>query len=164
MSAQTELSLAMSSDEAEEVQCVVIPLAHSNLLLPNVCIAEILPWRRIKALQSVPDWLAGLLGCRGETVPVVNFELLNEHPQSRAAIGRALVVMNRAALPRGPAFYAVVADGLPRLVQVAQEDLGTSDKRSGPYGAASVSLGTESVIIPNLEGVERQIKMLGLDS
>ncbi len=164
MSAQTEPNVAMAADTAEEVQCVLIPLVHSSLLLPNVCIAEILPWRRIKALQSVPDWLAGLLGWRGETVPVVNFELLNEHPQSRVANGRCLVVMNRAALSRGPSFYAIVAEGLPRLVQVAQEDLVNHDEASGPYGAASVKLGTEAALIPNLEGVERQIKMLSLDS
>lgn len=153
-----------AADLAEEVQCVMIPLANSNLLLPNVCIAEILPWRRIKALQSVPDWLSGILGWRGETVPVVNFELLNEHPQSRVANGRCLVVMNRASGSRGPDFYALIAEGLPRLLQVAAEDLVAQDDAAGPYASAHVQLGTETAVIPDLEHVERQIKMLSLGS
>ncbi|MEM1230935.1 MAG: chemotaxis protein CheW, partial [Pseudomonadota bacterium] len=101
MAAQVEPSDTLSGADAEEVQCVVIPLLNSSLLLPNVCIAEILPWRRVKALKSTPDWLTGLLGWRGETLPVVNFELLNEHPEARVANGRCLVIMNRAGLKRG---------------------------------------------------------------
>jgi chemosensory pili system protein ChpC len=162
MSAQKELNGPLPEAQLEEVQCVVIPLLNSSVLLPNVCIAEILPWRRVKALQSVPDWLIGLLGWRGETLPVVNFEMLNEHPEARIANGRCLVIMNRAGLKRGPSFYAIVAEGLPRLVQVAAEDLTPGADVAGPYSASDVKLGTETVIIPNLEAVERQIKMLSL--
>ena len=45
----------------------MIPLADTHLLLPNVTIAEILPWRRIKPLADGPKWCLGLLGWRGET-------------------------------------------------------------------------------------------------
>ena len=46
-------ALAMDSNE---LACVMIPLADTHLLLPNISIAEILPWRRIRALPDLPDW------------------------------------------------------------------------------------------------------------
>ena len=40
---------ALLAVDAKELACVMIPLANTHLLLPNVTVAEILPWRRINA-------------------------------------------------------------------------------------------------------------------
>lgn len=148
--------------EVEEVQCVLIPLQDSRLLLPNECVAEILPWRRIKPLQAVPSWCLGILGWRGETIPVMRFEVLNEHEGARTSEGRCIVVMNRAKLAVGPSFYAFAAEGLPRLMQVNAEDLSGSEPLVGPADVAAIKLGTELVQIPNLELVEREVSALGI--
>ena len=148
--------------EVEEVQCVVIPLQDARLLLPNECVAEILPWRRIKPLQAVPSWCLGILGWRGETIPVVRFEVLNEHEDARSEEGRCIVVMNRAKLPIGPSFYAFAAEGLPRLMQVNSDDMAGSEPLVGPADTAAIKLGTELVQIPDLEMVERQVLALGI--
>lgn len=42
------------AQQSTELSCVVIPLSGMQLLLPNICIAEILPWRRVKALEDAP--------------------------------------------------------------------------------------------------------------
>lgn len=39
-----------------ELSCVLIPSGSFQLLLPNVSVAEILPWRRIKPIESSPAW------------------------------------------------------------------------------------------------------------
>ena len=148
--------------EVEEVQCVVVPLQDSRLLLPNECVAEILPWRRIKPLQGVPSWCLGILGWRGETIPVVRFEVLNEHAGARRDVGRCIVVMNRAKLAIGSSFYAIAAEGLPRLMQVNSEDMALSEPLVGPADTAAIKLGTEMVQIPNLEMVEREVLALGI--
>ena len=40
------------AEELKELSCVLIPLQETQLLLPSICIAEILPWRRVKALEQ----------------------------------------------------------------------------------------------------------------
>ena len=67
---------ASVAQQITELSCVMLPLNGIQLLLPNVCVAEIVPWRRVKVLEDAPDWCLGLLGWRGESIPVVVFRRL----------------------------------------------------------------------------------------
>lgn len=151
---------AVVAEDVEELSCVMIPLEDAQLLLPNVCIAEILPWRRVKALSDTPPWCLGLLGWRGEMVPVIRFEALNGHPGPVRKSGRCMVVMNRARNARGLPFYALAAEGLPRMVQLTAEDLTSESGRLGPAEAVVVKVGTETAAIPNLEIIEKAVAKL----
>ena len=151
---------AVVADDVTELSCVVIPLENSQLLLPNVCVAEILPWRRVKALSETPPWCLGLLGWRGEMVPVVRFETLNGKPGPARKQGRCMVVMNRARNAKGLPFYALAAEGLPRLVQLTAEDLSNEACRLGPAESVVVKLGTETAVIPNLNAIETAVAKL----
>ena len=148
----------------DEVQCVVIPLTSGSLLLPNVCVAEILPWRRIKPLPDAPDWFAGVLGWRGEMLPVVSYEALAEGMGDSNPRGRCMIVMNRSSGSWGTAFYALIASGLPRLVAVAAEDLDGECHGSSVYEALRVELGTELVVIPDLPQLEQELQKFGFGS
>lgn len=148
--------------QEEEVQCVVIPLAQHSLLLPNVCVAEILPWRRIKPLPDAPPWLVGVLGWRGEMLPVVDFDALCSGSASADGQARCLIVMNRSSA-RGAGFYALLASGLPRLLSVAAEDLEGGGEGAGTatYEALRVQLGTEVATIPDLNQIELAVQKFG---
>lgn len=150
---------AAVAQEPSELSCILIPLRDRQLLLPSVCVAEIMPWRRIKTQQGLPNWCLGLLGWRGEAVPVARFEALNEPSEEAPTQGRCLVVMNRTGA--GPAsFYALAAEGLPRLVQLADDDLRDDNQRPGAAEARVVRLGTEIASIPDLAYVEQQVAEL----
>lgn len=135
---------------------MLIPLEEGQLLLPSVCVAEIMPWRRIKVLPDAPDWCLGLLGWRGEAVPVIRFEHLNHPREDGRRAGRCLVVMNRIGAG-ATAFYALAVDGLPRLVQLTEGDLTDRDGEAGPAESRVVRVGAESASIPRLEYLERQV-------
>ena len=143
------------AQEASDLSCVLIPLRDGQLLLPSVCVAEIMPWRRIKVLEGLPEWCLGLLGWRGETVPVVRFERLNQPRVEGPAPGRCLVVMNRTGAGAVP-FYALAVDGLPRLVQLSEADLADQDEEPGPAVSRVVRVGAESASIPSLGYLEAQ--------
>ena len=153
---------AVMTQEQTELSCVLIPLNKGNLLLPNVCIAEILLWRRIKSLENAPDWCLGLLGWRGQAIPVVRFERLNNARCEERKTGRCMIVMNRARSSDGPAFYALAADGLPRMVQLTNDDLSNEPSKLGPAEVVAVKLGTETAIIPNLDFIESNVRELAL--
>lgn len=151
---------AVVAQELSELSCVLIPLNDGGLLLPNVCVAEILPWRRVKAVEGLPEWCLGLLGWRGELVPVVRFERLNdEHYQDRK-MGRCMVVMNRTRVADGIPFYAIAAEGLPRMLQLAEDDLANLPGKLGSAEVVSLRVGTENAVIPNLEMLERAVSKL----
>ena len=123
---------AVVAQESAELSCLLIPLTQgAQLLLPGVCIAEVLPWRRVKPLADAPDWCLGVLGWRGKVVPTIRFEQLHRAASQVPAAGRCLVVMNRTQSNVGVPFYALAAAGLPRMVQLTGDDLGVADKPSG---------------------------------
>lgn len=147
-------------DEPADLSCILLPLKDCQLLLPSVCVAEITPWRRIRPWPAAPDWCLGSFGWRGETVPVIRFERLNQ-PRTQCDVrGRCLVVMNRTGIGCATAFYALAVDGLPRLVQLAEGDITHHDGRLGRAESLAVQIGTETASIPNLGFLEQQVGRL----
>jgi chemosensory pili system protein ChpC len=152
---------AVVAEATPELACVMIPLLGTHLLLPSVSVAEIVPWRRVRRDPEHPAWCLGVLGWRGEAVPVVQFEILNGASEKLSIKpGRCLVVMNRTRRASGRAFYAVAAAGLPRIVHLADGDVQNASARLGAAETATVKLGTEGAVVPNLSFVEEQIAAL----
>ena len=158
MSSEPDLSQSVS--QLPELSCVLIPTAGYQLLLPNVSVAEILPWRRIKPIENTDPWCLGVLGWRGESVPVVRFEELVTPSDKARRTGRCLVVMNRSHSVRSKPFWALAADGLPRMLQLDAEDVGESARTPNAAESACVSLGSEEASIPNLAYLEECINKL----
>ena len=154
------MAAALAVEDEKELACVMIPLADTHLLLPNVTIAEILPWRRIKPLANGPKWCLGLLGWRGETVPVIQFEALNGHAGGAAGRSRCLLIMNRARRANGRAFYGLASSGLPRIVHLSEDDLQNRSVKLGPAEVAALNVGTEAAVVPNLSFIEEQLSLL----
>jgi chemosensory pili system protein ChpC len=151
---------AVVAEDLKELSCVLIPLDGTRLLLPNISVAEILPWRRVKVLADGPAWCLGLLGWRGETIPVVRFEALNGGGEAARRAGRCMIVMNRARRANGLPFYAIAAEGLPRMLQLTQDDLSNESGRLGLAESVSVRFGTDTAVIPNLDFIESEIASL----
>ena len=151
---------AVAAKDETELACVVIPLGTTQLLLPNVSVAEIIPWRRLKAWDGSPDWCIGLLGWRGEAVPVLDFESLSGSDATRAERGRCLLIMNRARSSVGRPFYALVSAGLPRLVHLTAADMESHPIKLGDSEVASVMGGTEQAVVPNLSFIEERLASL----
>lgn|GEM_PF-781318 len=145
------------ANDPNELSCVIIPTHQAQLLLPNVCVAEIMPWRRIKTLSEAPSWCMGLVGWRGQTLPVVHFASFADPSGKPPAAARCLVVMNRARTSRGPSFYALAAVGLPRMVQLVADDLQNAEVELNVADVMQVHVGTELATIPNLAFIEEQL-------
>lgn len=154
-------SAAALAETTNELNCVMIPTPGQELLLPNICVAEIVPWRRVKILEGGPDWCLGLTGWRGQTVPVVHYDGFegNAAPLKSA---RCLVVMNRSRTAVGRPFYALAARSLPYMVQLVEEDIRNESGKLGPADVMKVRLGETLATIPDLEYVENLISQLNV--
>ncbi len=171
---------AAETNAAAEVTCVLVPLHQHTLLIPNACVAEVLPWRRSKQLAGVPPWCLGVLGWRGESVVVLDYEAIVSGKQTNAP-HRAMVVLKKTGTWEGSAFYAVAAAGLPRLVHVGEQELGpsgagdeqaeethTAEAHSAEAHSAvahsavamRVAVGTEEALIADFGYLEEQVKQI----
>ncbi len=152
---------AVVAQDTQELACVLIPLAEKVLLLPSVTVAEIAPYKRVRKPTGAAPWFLGMLAWRGESIPVVQFELLNGAPaDAPIKSGRCLVIMNRTRHRSGRAFYAITAAALPRIVHLTDEDVTNLPVRLGPAETAAVRLGTENAAVPNLSYIEEQLATL----
>lgn len=139
--------------------CLIIPVGDTNLLIPNVSVAEILPWRRIKKWDAAPEWCLGLLGWRGETVPVIRYEKLND-AKSSAGAGRCLLIMNRTQGGESKDFYGLAVDGLPRLVRLTNDDFENRSEALQVADTVHLKVGLETATVPRLSYMEEQVNQL----
>ncbi len=153
--------MIIAEELGSDINCLLLPIGRLGLVVPSVCVAEILPWRRIREVADSPDWLLGTFPWRGDAIPVVRFEKINgatDEPAREAAQQNPCVaVMNRCRSVHSQAFYAIATDGLPRMLQVGEEDIVAEQTHLGVAESAAMKLGTEQLRVPNLGYVEDQL-------
>jgi len=149
--------MLIAEELGSDINCLLLPIGRLGLLLPSVCVAEVLPWRQIREVADSPDWLMGTLAWRGDAIPVVRFETINGAANTANSQNECVAVMNRCRSVHSDAFYAIATDGLPRMVQVSEEDIVAEQTHLGVAESAAIKLGTEQVRVPNLRYIEDQL-------
>ncbi len=156
--------MATVEQQAQELACVLIPQHRVPLLLPNVAVAEVLRWHALRAVRGVPPWMLGLFAWRGQVLPVLSVETLIADEASAPANGpeACLVVLNRVGSQDRLRFYAIVAQGSPRLMRLTEEDLDNDPEVAWPGERVRVRVGEETAVIPDLSAIENTIVERGL--
>jgi len=152
--------VAIAEEFGPDMSCVLLPVGSVSLLIPSACIAEVVPWRRIREVSNTPSWLLGAMAWRGDNIPVLRFDVLNVAADVQPVSDRCVAVMNRSHYAGGQAFYALVAAALPRMVQVNDQDLLPEDCELGRAEAARATLGAEQISLPDLGYIEDQLAEL----
>ena len=147
----------INQDGISEVASLIIPLHDKQLVLPNVTVAEIIPYRAPTAISDHEGWLLGQLEWRNIHIPVISYELINGAGVPPIE-GSRLAVINGTGINRNLPFYAVLIQGIPRLAHITEDDIVSVDAmNSGPYDQMAVSLQGEQAMIPNLELIENEL-------
>jgi chemosensory pili system protein ChpC len=147
----------VTQDGIIEVASLLIPLNDKQLLLPNVTVAEIIPYRAPTVTSDHCSWLLGQLEWRNISIPVLSYEALSgsEVPPIE---GARLAVVNGTGKNQNLPFYAILIQGIPKLTHVKEDDVVTVEAiHSGPYDQMTVSLFDEQAMIPDLEMIEREL-------
>ncbi|NRA25143.1 MAG: chemotaxis protein CheW [Oleispira sp.] len=147
----------ITQDGASEIAGLLIPLHEKQLLLPNVTVAEIIPYRVPTVIGDHASWLLGQMEWRNIHIPVLSYEVLNG-ASIPSLEGARLAVVNGTGANRTIPFYAILIQGIPKLTHVKEDDIVTVEAMHlGPYDKMSVSILGEHAMIPDLDMIENEL-------
>ena len=155
------------NDKASALETLVIPLQKSTILLPQICVAEIIPYEPLQRVQKTPDWFIGLLAWRGEQVPVVSFEMLTIKRASFSLVSvssASLVVVRALEQWQDFQYYALVAQAVPQLMSINEADLFEAGEERAVTERMKARLGKLVVSLPDLDFIERQINGIAFET
>lgn len=141
-----------------QIASLLLPVAGKNLLLPNAAVAEIIEYLAPTPIANMPDWFLGHVQWRGLDLPVVSYEIANDDATEETSPRARLAVINASAELQGKLpFFALVTQGIPRLVKVAEEEISEQDSPAGVADLMQVRVSGEEASIPNLPYLETLI-------
>jgi chemosensory pili system protein ChpC len=152
----------MSAAPVKELYSLLIPLRTERLLVPRMCVAEVIAFADAARNRdaAAPEWFLGWIEWNNRRVPVVSFD--GPAPdERRSKRSRARVVVFHAItgeLKSG--YYGILTQGFPQLVRVNPDVLGFDTEQRVPEGMPALCRARmihEYPLIPDVERLERMI-------
>ncbi len=156
----------MSSQLSQDIRGVVISVTGARALLPNATIAEVITYSPPEAIDDSPDWMLGHIRWRGWRLPVISYARMIGSAESESELGAKVVVLKALGGNPRHSYFAMLAQGFPRLVTVSKEVL-TQDQDADEDAEATqgvlmrVTLNDDAAVIPDLADIERRIVEVG---
>jgi len=151
--------------DPRELYSLLIPLRHERLLVPRMCVAEVIAFADTekRADQGAPDWLLGHVDWNGRRVPVISLDApgdADEVPTGRRGSRSRIVIFHAIGDALKPGFYGVLTQGFPQLVRVNRDVL-TQDKET-PLPPdlpmlCRVRMVHEFPLVPDLDTIEQRL-------
>ncbi len=138
------------ADLGKGVRCMWIPLRGVNMLLPGVSVAEVSNYHMPRELPGAPDWLLGTISWRDQTVPVISLEVLCGEKLPVNLVYSRIMIVNSIRADSPVRFYAIVAAGLPRLMQVDENTADSMEPSTLDALQCRVSIDRSTAVIPDL--------------
>ena len=154
------------SSEPNELYSLLIPLEGERLLVPRVCVAEVILFsapERSRENDQLPSWFLGRIEWNGRRVPVISFEgISGEEVQNRAGRTR-IVVFHAIGDDLKIGYFGMITQGFPQLVRVNGDVLTLESERPWPDGQpvlCRTRMINEYPLIPDMERLETMLAEL----
>ena len=149
-----------------KIRSQLIPLAGMSLVLPNPCIAEVISYKEPQPADGAPDWLLGFIDWRGVRIPLISFEAANGGSPAKADRRSRIVVLNGIGGDEDLPFFGLVAQGIPRLMQLDATIISAIARPENihPLALQHTLVQEQEAIIPDQDKLERMIKQHGLSA
>ncbi len=149
----------MNAPISHDIRGVLISVSAGKLLLPNASVAEVITYSDPEPVPGAPAWLLGRVRWRGWALPIVSYSRMVGWSQETAALGAKVAVLKAVGKHAKMPYFAVLTQGFPRLVTIAESALAESgqddDLADGIYSQAIFN--EDNVVVPDLPSVEMQI-------
>ena len=148
-----------------ELYSLLIPLREERLLVPRMCVAEVIAFADTERREDpdAPDWLLGSVEWNNRRVPVISLDgPAGEQTRSAGRRGSRsrIVIFHALGTALKPAFYGILTQGFPQLVRVNRDVLTRDDETPPPEGQpmlCRVRMIHEFPLIPDLEAIEQRL-------
>ena len=141
------------------VRTQLLPLSNMNLVVPNTCIAEIINLQPIEPIKKSPDWFLGMTSWRGIHIPVISFERANAVAMDENSKFTRIAVLNSLSGESDLPFYAVITQGIPRLLSLEKSNINPIKKPDIelPIAQQQVLIDDISAVIPDQPKIEKML-------
>jgi chemosensory pili system protein ChpC len=139
---------------------LVVPLNDRSLLLPNVALAELMPYRAPLAIPGMPAWMLGQVAWRDLRLPLLSFEAASDGQAQIGSTARVAVINALGGRPHVK-FLALLVQGIPRSVKL-ESNLARANVPLAPLELDAVSLADSVLKIPDLMALEQMLVDAGL--
>ena len=147
---------------AEELYCLLVPLAEDRLLVPRSCVTEVINYQAPTPMDGAPPWYLGTIAWGGRRVPLVSFEATFGRNVPRTSGRTRLVVMQgiTSHMDATGGHFAVLTQGFPQLVRLSPDVVQVDASRA--FGERSpvicqVRMVNEFPLLPDFERMEQMI-------
>ena len=150
------------SAEPKELYSLLIPLKNERLLVPRMCVAEVIAFADAARSRddAAPNWYLGAIEWNNRRLPVVSFDgQRGEDRKSKRARTR-VVVFHAITQELKGGYYGILTQGFPQLVRVNGDVLGFDSEHPVPEGFPALCRARmihEYPLVPDLERIERML-------
>ncbi|MCQ4247316.1 chemotaxis protein [Stutzerimonas decontaminans] len=155
------MSQMVVSQDAESLTGLLMPLADRMLLMPNVAVAELIPYRAPQTAQGMPAWFLGQVQWRDLSLPLLSFEAACSGQAQPVGNAARVAVLNAVGGRDHVKFIALLVQGIPHSIKV-DASLARADVALAPLELDAVNLGDVQARIPDLIGLEQKLADAGL--
>ncbi len=147
-----------SAIAANELATLLIPMSGKQLVLPNVTVAEIIPYIEPQADEDKPDWFLGAFNWRNIDVPLISFEVINGESVDHQGNERRIAVLNGLVDNQRLPFCGIVTGGVPRLMRIMPDEVSADENATaGPSELSRVLVSGEKAAIPNVDFIQQEV-------
>ena len=142
-----------------DISSMLLSIDGGYLLLPGVCVAEIVTFMPAEQDQDDPPaWYMGQISWRNQNVPLVIYEVLKGNRMPHMSENCRIAVLNNTGQNHQLKFFAIVIQSTPRLLRVLPEDIrDVEGAEVEECDLMHVEVFDEKAIVPDVRFMEKAI-------
>lgn len=157
------------SAEPKELYSLLIPLRDARLLVPRMCVAEVIAFADTARSRddAAPEWYLGAIEWNNRRVPVVSFDGANGEERKTKRSRTRVVVFHAITQELKGGYYGILTQGFPQLVRVNADVLGLETEQPLPANIPALCRARmihEYPVIPDVERLEKMIAEMPLSA
>ena len=150
------------STDPKELYSLLIPLRSERLLVPRMCVAEVIAFADTARSRddAAPDWYLGAIEWNNRRLPVVTFDAQQGDERKSKRTRTRVVVFHAITQELKGGYYGILTQGFPQLVRVNGDVLGLDTEQPVPAGFPALCRARmihEYPLIPDVEQLEKMI-------